>query len=64
MQMENIFEKQIIHEYFFDQYLNLKDIKPNLLMYLYNNLDDENFDTFELDLEIALTINANGEYIY
>jgi hypothetical protein len=45
------------------KYLNLKDIKPDLLMYLYNNLENENYNIFRLDLKNVLTTNANGEYI-
>jgi hypothetical protein len=61
--MNNIFEKLITSSHFFDVYLNLKDIKPDLLMYLYNNLENENYNIFRLDLKNVLTTNANGEYI-
>jgi spore coat protein CotH len=61
--MENIINKLITSSHFFDVYLNLKDIKPDLLMYLYNNLENENYNILRWDLQIALKINANGEYI-
>jgi hypothetical protein len=61
--MENIINKLITSSHFFDVYLNLKDIKPDLLMYLYNNLENENYNIFRLDLKNVLTTNANGEYI-
>ena len=61
--MENIFEKNIISSHFFDVYLNLKLIKPDLLMYLDDNLENENYNILRWDLKDALTTNANGEYI-
>jgi hypothetical protein len=61
--MGNIINKLITPSHFFDVYLNLKDIKPDLLMYLYNNLENENYNIFRLDLKNVLTTNANGEYI-
>jgi hypothetical protein len=44
---------------FFNQYRNLE---CDLLEYLFTNFKDEN-DLLNLDLEEALTTNANGKYI-
>jgi hypothetical protein len=63
MQMENIFTEHEILTYFFDRYF-VYHINPNLLMYLYDNLKNENYETLRMDLEIALTNNVNGEYIW
>jgi hypothetical protein len=58
--MKNIFEKCKITNYFFDSIpIN---IKYDLYYYLFDNLDKENY-FIRLDLETALKINANGEYI-
>jgi hypothetical protein len=59
--MENIFFKYIITNYFFNDmsFVMLDD----LLKYLNENLKDENNIILTWDLDTALTINANGEYI-
>jgi hypothetical protein len=59
MQMENIFFKYIIPTYFFDSI----SITTDLLNYLYDNLENENYNLFRWDLRNALTNNANEEYI-
>jgi hypothetical protein len=59
--MEKIINNLITSSHFFD--VNLKDIKPDLLMYLYNNIKNENYNIFRLDLKNVLTINANGKYV-
>jgi hypothetical protein len=56
--MVNIFINLIIPTYFFNLSLN---ITHDLWCYLYDNLYDE---TLRWNLRNALTINANGEYIY
>jgi hypothetical protein len=61
--MVNIFEKIRITNYFFDIYLNLKLIKPDLHNYLFDNLKNENNNILRWDLQTALKINANEEYI-
>jgi hypothetical protein len=58
--MVNKFEKRKITTHFFDSISNLKN---DLLIYLYNNLQKENYQTFSGDLNNALTNYANGEYI-
>jgi hypothetical protein len=60
MQMNNIFNKLNLRNYFFDQKLN---IKTDFICYLYDNLEKENYETLRWDLKIALTNNGNGEYI-
>ena len=49
-----------IHYYFDFNFI----LENNLDSYLYDNLFDENYETFRWDLDIALKINANEEYIY
>jgi hypothetical protein len=61
--MENIFNKLSIQTHYFDVYLNLKLIKPDLLMHLDDNLENENYNILRWDLKDALINNANGEYI-
>jgi hypothetical protein len=64
MQMVNIFNELIIPIYYFSKKnFILKDIKKKLYFYLDDNLDKENYQTFCWDLSIALTTNANEEYI-
>jgi hypothetical protein len=58
--MVNIFEKITIPTYFFDSI----SITTDLLNYLYDNLENENYNLFRWDLRNALTINANGKYIF
>jgi hypothetical protein len=41
----------------------LEDIKTDLDFYLYDNLDEENYNRLRWDLRIALKTNANEEYI-
>jgi hypothetical protein len=60
--MENIFEKLIIPNHFSNKIFLLKDLKKDLYFYLNNNLDNENFNLLKMDLQNALTTNANGEY--
>ena len=57
--MVNIFNEDGIPTYFFDSI----SITTDLLNYLYDNLENENYNLFRWDLRNALTINANGEYI-
>ena len=57
--MENIFNKIEILSHYFDSI----SIKTDLWIYLIDNLDKENYQTFCWDLSIALTTNANEEYI-
>jgi hypothetical protein len=52
--MENIFGKNDLLYYYF----NVDDISIDLHFYLYNKLFNEN-NAFRLDLQTALTINAN-----
>jgi hypothetical protein len=57
MQMENIFEKITIPNYsFFNFSINITDY---LYDYLYNNLQDENYNILKWDLENTLTIHFN-----
>jgi hypothetical protein len=60
MQMVNIFNELTIPIYYFSK---IYDMSVDLLIYISNNLYHENIDTLTRDLEIALTTNANGEYI-
>jgi hypothetical protein len=63
MQMKNIFEKyETTRNYFNENLLNY--ITHSLFDYLYYNLEDENYNLFRWEFKTALTINANGEYIY
>ena len=57
--MENIFNKLIIS---MDDFFIL-NIEWDLFNYISNNLDKQNYQTFCWDLSIALTTNANEEYI-
>jgi hypothetical protein len=60
MQMVNIFNELIIPIYYFSKKnFILKDIKQDLIDYLYENLFNENYNTFRWDLRNALTTNAN-----
>jgi hypothetical protein len=59
MQMVNIFNEHGIPTYFFKRC----DMAVDLRNYIFDNLQKEN-NISTRDLEIALTINANGEYIY
>jgi hypothetical protein len=59
--MENIFFKYIITNYFFNDMSFV--MSDDLLKYLNENLKDENNIILTWDLDTALTINANGEYI-
>jgi hypothetical protein len=58
--MVNIFNELTIPIYYFSK---IYDMSVDLLIYISNNLYHENIDTLTRDLEIALTTNANGEYI-
>ena len=59
--MKNIFEKyETTRNYFNENLLNY--ITHDLLIYICNNLHDENH-LLKLDLQDALTNYANGEYI-
>ena len=60
--MNNIFDKLNLQNYFYGIYLNFKDIKEDLFDYLYENLYNEN-KTLSWNFQLALTNNANGEYI-
>jgi hypothetical protein len=57
--MKNIFNEIRIPIYFFYSI----SITTDLLNYLYDNLENENYNLFRWDLRNALTINANEEYI-
>jgi hypothetical protein len=59
--MENLFNELTIPMYFFNENL-LNYITHDLLIYICNNLHGEN-NLLKQDLEEALTINANEEYI-
>jgi hypothetical protein len=61
--MENMFEKHTIRDYSFDAYFNLNLITHDLLIYICNNLENENYNILTWDLKNVLTTNANGEYI-
>ena len=67
--MENIFNQIKIKTYYFNElpipkyYFNNKLLTTDLFYYFLDNLDNENYDTLRLDLENALTNNANEEYI-
>ena len=63
MQKKNIFKKITITNYFFDSISISDDITHDLWFYLKDNLQKENYQTFRLDLSIALKINADGKYI-
>jgi hypothetical protein len=55
--MENIFEKITIPNYsFFNFSINITDY---LYDYLYNNLQDENYNILKWDFENTLTIHFN-----
>jgi hypothetical protein len=60
--MKNIFNGNIIptSTYFFNSSYSL--ITHHLFHYLYDNLENENYNTFFWDLKTALTNNANGVY--
>ena len=60
--MDNIFNNLTIPSDYFNSFYHL--ITFDLLFYLNNNLQKENYQTFSWDLKTALKINANGEYIY
>jgi membrane-bound lytic murein transglycosylase MltF len=65
MQMVNIFnEITIIDKFFKNDPINLKIKTRDLFDYLYDNLENENMDILKFDLRNALSINANGKYIY
>jgi hypothetical protein len=59
--MENIFFKYIIPIYFFNDMSFV--MSDDLLKYIIDNLKDENNIILTWELDTALTINANGEYI-
>jgi hypothetical protein len=59
MQTDKIFNELPIPKYYF----NNKLLTTDLFYYFLDNLDNENYDTLRLDLENALTNNANEEYI-
>jgi hypothetical protein len=56
--MVNIFTELIIPCHYFNNSINLEDIKTDLFDYLYDNLEDEN-NKFRWDLRNALKTNAN-----
>jgi hypothetical protein len=58
--MKNIFDKLNLQYHYFNVYDNLEN---DLHHYLYDNLFDENYETFRWDLDIVIKINANEEYI-
>jgi hypothetical protein len=59
--MENIFNEHQIPRYYF---FNIeKYVKLDLWYYIYNNLHHHENYRLRWDLQNALTINANGEYI-
>jgi hypothetical protein len=60
--MNNIYIKNQISTNFFEFWV-ISLFNDVLYYYLYNNLQKENYQTFSGDLNNALTINANGEYI-
>jgi hypothetical protein len=60
--MENIFKKNIIPNHYFNFNMSF-NITHDLYYYLYDSLENENYETFRWDLRNALTINVNGEYI-
>ena len=59
--MDNIFNKLTIPIYFFNDMSFV--MSDDLWFYLKDNLQKENYQTFRLDLSIALKINADGKYI-
>jgi c-di-AMP phosphodiesterase-like protein len=56
--MKNIFNKTKIKDNYFDMSFNTSD----LLFYLYDNLEDENF-ILSSNLQLALKNNLNEKYI-
>jgi hypothetical protein len=58
--MNNTFEKQPITEHYFNKSFKT-NLECDLFNYICNNLHDENH-LLKLDLEGALTTNANGKY--
>jgi hypothetical protein len=58
--MVNIFNDLTIPKQFFNLSLN---ITHDLHNYIFDNLKNENYNILSGDLNNALTINANGEYI-
>jgi hypothetical protein len=62
MQMENIFKKIRITNYYYFNNKLLNDITNDLYSYLYDNLKNENYTSI-WNLQNTLTNNANGEYI-
>jgi hypothetical protein len=66
MQMENIFEKLILQNNYFNISSNdlfKTNLEWNLLKYLNDNLKYENNIISTWELDTVLTTNANGEYI-
>ena len=59
--MENIFTELNLHYEYFN-HKSLNNLKLDLWFYLFDNLQKEN-NILRWDLQIALKINANGEYI-
>jgi hypothetical protein len=58
--MVNIFNELTIPIYYFSK---IYDVSVDLLNYLDDNLEDENYIIFRWDLKNALTTNTNGKYI-
>jgi hypothetical protein len=66
MQMENIFEKLILQNNYFNISSNdlfKTNLEWNLLKYLNDNFKYENNIISTWELDTVLTTNANGEYI-
>ena len=64
--MENIFEKLILQNNYFNISSNdlfKTNLEWNLLKYLNDNLKYENNIILTWELDTVLTTNANGEYI-
>jgi hypothetical protein len=62
MQMVNTFEILNLQYKCFNIFFKT-NVEWDLLIYLYNNLKKENFNTLKWDLKTALTTNASGKYI-
>jgi hypothetical protein len=59
--MVNIFnEITIIDKFFKNDPINLKIKTHDLWSYLYNNLENENYNLFRWEFKTALTINSNA----
>ena len=57
--MKNIFTELIIPCHYFNNSINLEDIKTDLWYYLNDNLEIENYNILSSNLQLALKNNLN-----